>query len=224
MRTPVKGVAWLLPFMLTACYPQAASGSADPAPRAAHCGYSAAQPRAAACRPAASGRHGSEPDDDRLQPPPRPSRRNSPRSPRSTTRKPANKERRAGLQRNRRRSAPSASFLPAIPPINSARPTTSIASTEHGLNAITRKLNDQEQKTAAQIREFLKQAKAALASGDVDGAHTLALKAQVLLGEINQVSSPARSAAAAVIGLSALPNSACCAAPQRSRSRSAGPG
>lgn len=61
---------------------------------------------------------------------------------------------------------------------------TSIASTEKGLSEINRKLSDQEEKTAAQIREFLKQAKAALASSDVDGAHTLALKAKVLLGEI----------------------------------------
>lgn len=61
---------------------------------------------------------------------------------------------------------------------------SSIASTERGLSEITRKLSDQEQKTAAQIREFIKQAKAALASSDVDGAHTLALKAKVLLGEI----------------------------------------
>ena len=33
-------------------------------------------------------------------------------------------------------------------------------------------------KTAAQIREFLKQARQALTSGDVDGAHTLAVKAK----------------------------------------------
>lgn len=60
----------------------------------------------------------------------------------------------------------------------------SIAATERGLNGITRSLDDQEQKTAAQIREFLKQARAALASGDADGAHTLAVKASVLLGEL----------------------------------------
>jgi hypothetical protein len=61
-----------------------------------------------------------------------------------------------------------------------------IVSTEHDLNSITRKLNDQEQKTAAQAREFLKQARVALSSGDVDGADTLALKAQVLLSEISK--------------------------------------
>jgi ribosomal protein S20 len=64
--------------------------------------------------------------------------------------------------------------------------SNTILATERSLNGITRKLNDQEQKTAAQIREFLKQARAALASGDVDGARTLASKAKVLLGEINR--------------------------------------
>jgi hypothetical protein len=59
-----------------------------------------------------------------------------------------------------------------------------ISQTERGLNGITRSLNDQEKKTSSQIREFLKQAKAALTTGDVDGAHNLAQKAKVLLGEL----------------------------------------
>jgi hypothetical protein len=62
----------------------------------------------------------------------------------------------------------------------------SIASTEHGLNSISRQLDDQEQKTADHIREDLKQAKTALASGDLDGAHTLAAKAKVLLDELTK--------------------------------------
>jgi len=62
----------------------------------------------------------------------------------------------------------------------------SIAATEHGLNNIGRRLNGQEEKTAGQIREFLKQARAALNSGDVDGAHTLAAKAKVLLSELSR--------------------------------------
>ena len=62
----------------------------------------------------------------------------------------------------------------------------SIVSTENGLKDINRQLNEQEQKTVAQIREFLKQARVALTSGDVDGAHTLAIKAKVLFGEISQ--------------------------------------
>jgi hypothetical protein len=61
----------------------------------------------------------------------------------------------------------------------------SIAAIDRGLNGIGRQLNGQEQKTAAQIRQYLKQAREALASGDVDGARTLAAKAKVLLGELS---------------------------------------
>jgi hypothetical protein len=60
-----------------------------------------------------------------------------------------------------------------------------IKATEKGVNSITRKLSDSETKTAAQIHEFLKQAREALTSGDVDGAATLAKKAKVLLAELN---------------------------------------
>jgi len=62
---------------------------------------------------------------------------------------------------------------------------SSIADVEHSLNGINRPLGWQEQRTAAQVREFIKQARAALNSGDVDGAHTLAVKAKVLLNELN---------------------------------------
>jgi hypothetical protein len=62
----------------------------------------------------------------------------------------------------------------------------SIADIERRLNGINRGLSDSEQKTADHIREFLKQARTALDSGDVDGAHTLAAKAQVLLAELTK--------------------------------------
>jgi len=71
------------------------------------------------------------------------------------------------------------------PPDMRQQTDTSIAATERQLNGISRKLSDQETKTAAQIREFLKEARAALSSGDVDGAHTLAMKAKVLLDELH---------------------------------------
>ncbi len=61
-----------------------------------------------------------------------------------------------------------------------------INATERGLKSLNRSLNDQEQKTAAHIRDFLKQARQALASGDVDGAHTLTAKAKVLLSELSR--------------------------------------
>jgi hypothetical protein len=60
-----------------------------------------------------------------------------------------------------------------------------INNTEKGVNGITRPLSDSELKTAAQIHEFLKQAREALATGDVDGAQTLTKKAKVLLTELN---------------------------------------
>jgi len=61
----------------------------------------------------------------------------------------------------------------------------SIASTEKTLNGITRNLNDQEKEKAAQVREYLKQARDALTAGDVDGANKLAFKAKVLLDELH---------------------------------------
>lgn len=61
-----------------------------------------------------------------------------------------------------------------------------IAADERSLRSISRSLSDQDQRTVAHIRDFLKQARQALASGDVDGAHTLASKAKVLLAELNR--------------------------------------
>ncbi len=72
-------------------------------------------------------------------------------------------------------------------PANLRRQTEdSIASIERGLSGMNRPLTEPEQATADHIREFVKQAKAALGSGDVDGAHTLVAKAQVLLTELRQ--------------------------------------
>jgi hypothetical protein len=88
-------------------------------------------------------------------------------------------------------TASTAPAVSAIGQLSSGAPSqtrldteASIAQTERGLNGINRSLNDQEQKTAEHIREFLKQAKDALTSGDVDGAATLAAKAKVLLTEL----------------------------------------
>lgn len=62
----------------------------------------------------------------------------------------------------------------------------SINTIERGLNGLNRSLSSPEEKTAEQIREYLKEARLALASGDVDGAHTLAAKAKVLLAELTK--------------------------------------
>jgi len=61
-----------------------------------------------------------------------------------------------------------------------------IGEIERGLNSLGRKLTDTETRTSMQIREFLKQARTALGTGDVDGAKTLATKAKALLGELSQ--------------------------------------
>lgn len=62
---------------------------------------------------------------------------------------------------------------------------TMIEQTEKSLNGITRKLNDQEEKTAAQIHEYIKHAREALTAGDVEGANNLATKAKLLLDELH---------------------------------------
>jgi hypothetical protein len=61
----------------------------------------------------------------------------------------------------------------------------SLNGTERDLNGISRRMSDAEQKTAIQIRAYIKQARTALTTGDVDGAETLAAKAKVLLSELN---------------------------------------
>jgi len=104
--------------------------------------------------------------------------------------KPAIRHRRQAVKAPEQANAPTAE-VSAIGQLSSGDPYSfrrqteeSIAATERGLNTINRRLNDQEQKTATHIREFLKQARQALTSGDVDGAHTLAAKAGVLLAEL----------------------------------------
>jgi hypothetical protein len=89
--------------------------------------------------------------------------------------------------------APETPGVSAIGQLSSGEPTRTyheslelIAATERGLKEINRPLSDQEKKTAAQIKQYLKQARQALNTGDVDGAATLAAKAQVLLRELTQ--------------------------------------
>jgi phosphoribosylformimino-5-aminoimidazole carboxamide ribonucleotide (ProFAR) isomerase len=62
-----------------------------------------------------------------------------------------------------------------------------ISGTESGLNNIKRTLESvTDKQTAEQIRTFLQKAKAALELDDLDGAHTLATKAKVLLDELTK--------------------------------------
>jgi outer membrane biosynthesis protein TonB len=59
-----------------------------------------------------------------------------------------------------------------------------IGETQQGLMGIKRALSNEEKITAAQIRNYLKQAQQALDTGDTDGAHLLATKAKALLDEL----------------------------------------
>lgn len=52
------------------------------------------------------------------------------------------------------------------------------------LKSIHHTLNTKQQRTATQIQTFLAKATNALQAGDLDGAHTLTVKARVLLSEL----------------------------------------
>ena len=78
---------------------------------------------------------------------------------------------------------------PAIGVISSGGPDrseteNSLNNTQHSLDTLNRKLSDQEEKTKAQILEYIKQARAALTTNDLDGAKNLATKAKLLLNEL----------------------------------------
>jgi pantothenate synthetase len=61
-----------------------------------------------------------------------------------------------------------------------------IGETQQGLSGIKRSLSTEEKSTAAQIRNYLRQAQQALENGDTDGAHLLATKAKVMLDELTK--------------------------------------
>jgi hypothetical protein len=61
-----------------------------------------------------------------------------------------------------------------------------ISTTERRLKAITRPLTPAEQQTAEKVRTFLEQARQALHSQDIAAAHTLAIKANLLLDELQK--------------------------------------
>jgi hypothetical protein len=93
---------------------------------------------------------------------------------------------------NTQQAESESSEVPAIGTLSSGDPSDMrsetqvwITETERGLKGIGRSLNGEEQKTVSQIREYLKEARLALNTGDVEGAHTLAAKAKALLTELN---------------------------------------
>jgi ribosomal protein S20 len=179
MKLPAKCVAWLLPLLLTGCF---------------HKTNSQVQPLAPPIEDVPPPKPVPSPTD--LPPPvvtvpnqtPAPEASAQPKE----TPKPPVRHRKPPAS-NTQQASNGSPGVSAIGQLSSGdasdlrqQTVNSITATERGLSAIGRRLNDQEQKTAVQIREFLKQAKAALNSGDVDGAHTLAAKAKVLLDELSE--------------------------------------
>jgi hypothetical protein len=178
MRTPAKCGAWLLPLLLTGCIfhkaqPVPLQPLAPPIETSLTIEVTSLElPPSQTVIPARPIYNMKEPTEQ-IKPP-------------AKHRRPANKiEDVADVATNVTPAAPAIGVLSGGDPASFRQQTEdSIATIERELNGVNRQLDDSEQKTAEHIREFLKQAKAALASGDIDGAHTLAAKAKVLLDEL----------------------------------------
>lgn len=190
MKKFARTCAWLLPLMLSACFHRTHQAKNPPVP----------PPIELPTQPVAT----PEPAPAQTTPPAE--TKPEPSTPAPTTEsKPPEEDTTPATHHKKHASKPAPEPPPAAPepattggvsaigdlsagasPSSRQETEASINSTERGLKNINRTLNAQEQKTAAQITEFLKQARSALASGDVDGAHTLALKAKVLLSELSQ--------------------------------------
>jgi outer membrane biosynthesis protein TonB len=197
MKLAAKFVAGLLPLLLSGCFfhksnqaqvqqPALAPPIVDNPPAAAKPAQTADLPPPVVTPPEPV-QTTTTPNTQPQQPPPKPKHRKPAHPPAA---KPADQTQPAPQQIA---SNGQGSEVSAIGQLSTGDPgdvrsqtESSIAATEKGLKEIGRKLNDQEQKTADQITEFLKEARQALTSGDVDGAHTLAAKAKVLLGELTK--------------------------------------
>ena len=181
MNMRARNVVWLLPFFLTACFHfhkehrQPAQEFAPPVGN---------MPRPSATHPDLPASAVTIPDQpiateatvEPVHKPPPKHRKSAPKAAQQAAVTPP----------------PENPGVSAIGQLSSGEPSDlrretvdSIAATERGLNGLGRNLDSPEQKIAAQIREYLKQAREALVSGDVDGASTLAAKAKVLLGELS---------------------------------------
>lgn len=177
MKLSARSAAWLLPLLLTGCFhhktqlaqnqPLAPSieDTAPPKPEPANL------PPPVVTIP-------EQPQQQQITPPPEPVKKPARhKKPPATNTEVAS----AGTP-----AVSAIGTLTAPDPANVRQQTDDlIAQTEKTLNGITRKLSDPEQKTAAQIREFIKEAREALTVGNFDAAHTLATKAKVLLDELH---------------------------------------
>lgn len=185
MKTPARIVVCLMPLLLVGCVPKNNSQvqplappiEDTPLPKPSVAPDNLPPPVVSVPAPPPAPKPTS---NAQTQPPPKPPAKHKkpqPATPPSQTQQAANGD--SGVSAIGQLSSGTASD-------QRQQTVNSIAATERALTGITRALSDQEQKTAAQIKEWLKQAHVALASGDVDGAHTLAAKAKALLTELNQ--------------------------------------
>jgi hypothetical protein len=181
MKVGAKSAAWLLPFLLTGCFhrkPQIAQSQPLPPP-IEDTASTKPEPAPANVNPPVPTISEQPQQQQQISPPPEPVKRPP-------------KHRRPANTNTQMASVGPPPAVPAAGNLGTGDPTNlrqqtdaSIEQTEKTLNGITRKLNDQEQKTAAQIREFIKQAREELTTGDINGAHTLAEKAKVFLDELH---------------------------------------
>jgi hypothetical protein len=181
MKLHARNVAWLLPLLLSACFHKthrqpdqslAPAAAAQPEPLSRGSSSSVGAVLGQPAKTGAGEKHSSKPPVRHRKP----AARTAQQSASGTS--DANPE------------TPAVSVIGQLSsgdPSGLRRETVgSMEATERGLNGIGRTLNGQQQIIAAQIRSFLKQAREALAAGDVDGAHTLAAKAKVLLRELTR--------------------------------------
>lgn len=184
MKAPAKSTAWLLPFLLAGCVHKNQQAQNQPL----------APPIVDTPLPTPTPSPTDLPAPVVPTPPAQTAQIPPPAHPEEKpVRKPAHHQKSdAKTTEQAANTAPPAEvsaigqLSPGDPPDLRIQTEESLASTEHGLKDINRPLSDQEKKTISQIKEFLKQAHTALTSGDIDGAHTLAVKAKVLFGEISQ--------------------------------------
>jgi hypothetical protein len=181
MKLPARIVAWVLPLLLSGCFLHK-TPKAPPLVLAPDLGASKLPPPGQEPPP-----EGSIPTKPTV---------NATNLPEQTAKPPVRRRKppaATDTENTDTQQATAPAEVSAIGQLSSGDPSdlrqkteASIYATERSLNSINRRLNDQEQKTAEHIREFIKQAKAALATGDVDGASTLAAKAKVLLTELQR--------------------------------------
>jgi hypothetical protein len=185
MKFPARSVAWLLPLFMTACIHRTNQAKNQP------------------LAPPIEDAPLTKPDTAPVNLPPpvvtipvpttAPTTTQVPEKPLPKHKKSAPKSAPTPAQLATQQAANAEPEVPAIGDFTSGdapdlrkQTENSIAEVERSLSGITRKMSDGEEKTSTQIKEFLKQAKTALGSGDADGAKTLMLKAKVLLSELTK--------------------------------------